>query len=75
MKVKSVLLGLTAAAVSGGVAFAQMQPIPNPPATAKPAVTAKHHAKKAMHHKKKAPAAAASKAPATTSAKPASGAK
>lgn len=47
MKLKSILLGLTAAAVSTGVAFAQMQPIPNPPETPKPAA-AKHH-----HHAKK----------------------
>jgi len=74
MKLKSVLLGLTAAAVSTGVAFAQMQPIPNPPETPKPAAAkhhAKHHAKK---HSAKKHAAKADKAAAAPAAGDQSGA-
>ncbi len=63
MKLKTVLLGLTAAAFSTGVALADMQPIPNPPEKPKPASTAKHHHKK--HHAKK-PAAKAAEAPASS---------
>ena len=85
MKLKSVLLGLTAAAMSAGVAFAQMQPIPNPPEAPKASMTAKHHAKAhhANHHGKKkssaatsstSTAAGSSKAPASNTAQP-SGAK
>ncbi len=79
MKLKTILLGLTAAAVSTGVAFAQMQPIPNPPEAPKTSTTAKHHAKThhTKHHAKKKSTAAASStsaAPASSAAQP-SGAK
>lgn len=72
MKLKPVLLGLTAAALSTGVAFAQMQPIPNPPEKPQ-AAGAKHHATKhkAAHHKKATKTAATSSG--TSSAAPASG--
>lgn len=78
MKLKTVLLGLTAAAVSTGVAFAQMQPIPNPPETPKASSVAKHHAKKhkATHHKKAAAdksSTAAAPAPAPAGSAPATG--
>lgn len=66
MKLKSVLLGLAAAAVSTGVAFAQMQPIPNPPEKPKPA-SAKHHAKK--HHAAKHAAKKAETTPADAAGK------
>jgi hypothetical protein len=72
MKLKTVLLGLTAAAVSTGVAFAQMQPIPNPPEKPKPAASV-HHAKKTHAKKTKktttTPAAASKAAPAADGAK------
>jgi hypothetical protein len=79
MKLKTVLLGLTAAAVSTGVAFAQMQPIPNPPEKPKAAAPAKHHAKKHSTKKKSAPkasaAAGAAKSGGDTATAPAGGAK
>ncbi|HKT54071.1 MAG TPA: hypothetical protein VJP88_06435 [Caulobacteraceae bacterium] len=67
MKLKSVLLGLAAAAVSTGMAFAQMQPIPNPPEKPK-AAGPKHHAKKhhpAKHATRKKEATASSTASST----------
>jgi hypothetical protein len=75
MKLKTVLLGLTAAAVSTGVAFAQMQPIPNPPEKPKAAAPAKPHAKKHSTKKSAHKASAAAPKSGDKATAPAAGAK
>jgi hypothetical protein len=68
MNMKFSALTISAAALAvvyGGSALAQasapvtMQPVPNPPETAKPAHMGKHHKQHAMHAKAKADAKAA----------------
>jgi hypothetical protein len=68
LKTKLLLVSLAAAGFCASTAFAQMQPIPNPPE--KPA-SSKHHAKKkSSHHAKPAASSAPAKPAAADNAAP-----
>ena len=69
MKTKLVIVSLAASGFLASTAFAQMQPIPNPPEKPAAAKHGKHHAKRKAHHHAKS--ATASKDASSQAAKPA----